>query len=27
VVLKCFDHKNKEGVAIKILKNWKKLHK
>lgn len=27
VVLKCFDHKNKEPVAIKILKNWKKLHK
>lgn len=27
VVLRCFDHKNKEHVAIKILKNWKKLHK
>jgi dual specificity tyrosine-phosphorylation-regulated kinase 2/3/4 len=25
--LKCWDHKNKEAVAIKILKNWKKLHK
>jgi dual specificity tyrosine-phosphorylation-regulated kinase 2/3/4 len=27
VVLKCYDHKNKEQCAIKILKNWKKLHK
>lgn len=27
VVLKCIDHKTKETVAIKILKNWKKLHK
>jgi serine/threonine protein kinase len=27
VVLKCYDHKNKEQVAVKILKNWKKLHK
>jgi len=27
VVLRCFDHKTKENVAIKILKNWKKLHK
>lgn len=27
VVLRCYDHKNKEIVAIKILKNWKKLHK
>ena len=27
VVLRCYDHKNKEHVAIKILKNWKKLHK
>lgn len=27
MVLKCFDHRTKEFVAIKILKNWKKLHK
>ena len=27
VVLKCFDHKTKDFVALKILKNWKKLHK
>ena len=27
VVLRCFDHKNKEHIAIKVLKNWKKLHK
>ena len=27
VVLKCFDHKTQEQCAIKILKNWKKLHK
>lgn len=27
MVLKCFDHKTKETVAVKILKNWKKLHK
>lgn len=27
MVLRCFDHKTKEHVAIKILKNWKKLHK
>ena len=27
VVLRCFDHKNKETVAVKILKNWNKLHK
>jgi len=27
VVLRCYDHKNKEYVALKILKNWKKLHK
>ena len=27
VVLKCFDHLTKEPVALKILKNWKKLHK
>jgi serine/threonine protein kinase len=27
VVLKCFDHKNKENIALKILKNKKKLHK
>ena len=27
VVVRCFDHKHKEVVALKILKNWKKLHK
>jgi dual specificity tyrosine-phosphorylation-regulated kinase 2/3/4 len=27
VVLKCFDHKVKEDVALKIIKNKKKLHK
>ena len=27
VVLRCYDHKNKEPVALKILKNWNKLHK
>lgn len=27
VVIRCFDHKNKEQVAVKILKNWNKLHK
>ena len=27
VVVRCFDHKCKEIVALKILKNWKKLHK
>ena len=27
VVLRCIDHKNKEGCAVKILKNWNKLHK
>ncbi|HIJ51481.1 MAG TPA: protein kinase, partial [Nitrospinae bacterium] len=27
VVVRCYDHKNKEVVALKILKNWKKLHK
>jgi dual specificity tyrosine-phosphorylation-regulated kinase 2/3/4 len=27
VVIRCFDHKNMEPVALKILKNWKKLHK
>ena len=27
VVVRCFDHKNQELVALKILKNWKKLHK
>jgi dual specificity tyrosine-phosphorylation-regulated kinase 2/3/4 len=27
VVLKCFDHKTKEYCAVKVLKNWKKLHK
>ena len=27
VVLKCFDHKTKENIALKILKNKKKLHK
>ena len=27
VVLRCFDHKTKETIALKILKNWKKLHK
>jgi len=27
VVLKCFDHKTKEFCAVKVLKNWKKLHK
>ena len=27
VVVRCFDHKCKEVVALKILKNWKKLHK
>lgn len=27
VVIKCFDHKQKEVVALKILKNKKKLHK
>ena len=26
VVLKCFDHKEKQTVALKILKNRKKLH-
>lgn len=27
VVIRCFDHKTKEMVAVKVLKNWKKLHK
>jgi dual specificity tyrosine-phosphorylation-regulated kinase 2/3/4 len=27
IVLKCFDHKTKSNVALKILKNKKKLHK
>jgi len=27
VVIKCYDHKMKECIALKILKNWKKLHK
>lgn len=27
VVLKCYDHKLKETIALKILKNRKKLHK
>mmetsp|Transcript_18184 Transcript_18184/g.13229 ORF Transcript_18184/g.13229 Transcript_18184/m.13229 type:complete len:92 (+) Transcript_18184:141-416(+) len=27
VVIKCFDHKTKEHVALKILKNRLKLHK
>lgn len=27
VVLKCVDHKTKDVVALKILKNKKKLHK
>lgn len=27
VVLRCFNHKTKEYCAVKILKNWKKLHK
>ena len=27
VVLQCFDHKEREKVALKILKNKKKLHK
>ena len=27
VVIRCFDHKTKESVAVKVLKNWKKLHK
>ncbi len=27
VVLKCLDHMTKEVVALKILKNQKKLHK
>lgn len=27
VVLKCIDHKTKDVVALKILKNKKKLHK
>ena len=27
VVIRCYDHKNKEMVAVKILKNWNKLHK
>jgi serine/threonine protein kinase len=26
VCLRCYDHKNKEQVAVKILKNRKKLH-
>lgn len=26
-MLKCFDHLAKEFCAVKILKNWKKLHK
>jgi dual specificity tyrosine-phosphorylation-regulated kinase 2/3/4 len=26
-VLKCYDHKLKESIALKILKNRKKLHK
>ena len=26
-MIRCYDHKLKECVAIKILKNWKKLHK
>ena len=27
VVLRCIDHKTKAHVGVKILKNWKKLHK
>ena len=27
IVLKAFDHKNKEFVALKILKNKKRLYK
>ena len=27
MVLRCYDHKQKEPVALKILKNWNKLHK
>lgn len=27
MVIKCFDHKTNEAVAVKVLKNWKKLHK
>jgi dual specificity tyrosine-phosphorylation-regulated kinase 2/3/4 len=27
VVIRCFDHKTKQYVAVKVLKNWKKLHK
>ena len=27
VVIRCYDHKTNETVALKILKNWKKLHK
>lgn len=27
VVLKCYDHKNKEYLALKILKNKKRLYK
>jgi len=27
IVLKCFDHKQKEFVALKILKNKKRLYK
>ena len=27
MVIKCFDHKTKEHVGVKVLKNWKKLHK
>jgi dual specificity tyrosine-phosphorylation-regulated kinase 2/3/4 len=26
-VLKCYDHKNKETVALKILRNKKRLYK
>ena len=26
-MIRCFDHKTKQYVAIKVLKNWKKLHK
>ncbi|MCB1084414.1 MAG: hypothetical protein KDK61_08895, partial [Simkania sp.] len=26
-VVKCFDHKKKEFVALKIIRNKKKLHK
>lgn len=27
VVIKCFDHKKKEFVALKIIRNRKRLHK